>query len=189
MNLSSAWFLLMGIPLLQASEKPGIKMTIEHGSNGLPSQRTIYLQADRKRVDYQNSFGQKQSDGSMRPIYGPRLVAITRCDLGQSFELNLDRPEFVTVGEPGMGFAFQFVVSFTTQSKLPDGTQKLFDSKMETRVTQFEAGPLDPALFEIPAGFKQVDRIGPNSPNSAFANPPRDFWERIRVRVGLFGRQ
>jgi len=89
-NFLSAWLLLFGIPMLPAVENPGIKMTIEYGQPGSASQRTIYFQADRKRFAYQNSFGQQQVDGSVRPIYGPRLVSITRCDLGQSLELNLD---------------------------------------------------------------------------------------------------
>jgi hypothetical protein len=308
MNLS-AWLILLGIPLLQTGENPGVKMTIEHG-NSLLTQQTIYLQGDRKRMDFRNSFGQKQADGSVQPIYGPHLVTIIRCDLGQAFELNLDareytarpyppkpftkkevearglqtsaryvsdqptlrievtttdtgerkeifgvtarhvitirkqiplegsvsqpqesvtdawyvdsnsnaidlrqrlscdrkwpgrkqgyayvtagRPpwdkaEFVTIGEPETGFALQSVM--TTKSTLPDGTKKQSDSKFETKVTEFEEGPLDPALFEIPPGFRQVEHIERNPPPSAFASPPKDFWQRLRDGVaGLFSR-
>jgi hypothetical protein len=77
----------------------------------------------------------------------------------------------------------------TTKSSylLPDGTIKQMDSKMETQVIQFEEGPLDRALFEIPPGFKQVDHIEHNPPASAFARPPGDFWQRLKDGVaGLF---
>jgi hypothetical protein len=31
-------------------------------------------------------------------------------------------------------------------------------STAESEVIQFEEGPIDPALFEIPPGFKQIER-------------------------------
>jgi len=313
-NFSSAWLLFLGVPLLQASEKPGIKMTIQHGAAGNTSQQTIYLQGDRKRMEFRSSLGRARPDGSLQQIYGPRLAAITRCDLGKSFELNLDaseytsrqyppkpltkeeidarglqapvtyasdkptlrievtttdtgerkeifghtarhvittrkqiplegshsqpqesvtdgwyidsqgidlnqrlscdrkwpegrtghayaylhaagrnqpmdKPEFVTTGEPEKGFALHSVTLTKSTHTLPDGTKKQSESKFETQVTQFEEGPLDSTLFEIPPGFKQVDQIERNPPPSAFADPPKDFWQRLKDSVaGLFSR-
>lgn len=105
MNLSSSflirtWFILLGIPWLQAAENPGIKMTIEWGQPGLLAQQTIYMQADRKRVEFRGVLGRRLADGSTQPIYGPRLVSIARCDLGQAFELNLDTHEYTTTAYP-----------------------------------------------------------------------------------------
>ena len=307
MNFSSTWLLLLGVPLLQASNGHGIKMTIQNGRPGSLSQRTIYVQADRKRMEYQNSFGVMKTDGSLQPIYGPHLVSITRCDLGQSFELNvdtreytsapyppkpftkevlkargldapvtyasdkptvriettttdtgerkeifgpdarhiittrkhtplegarsgpqeivtdawyidlnqqlscdrkwpegkqgqayvsavsrkqpIDRPEFVTIGEPERGFALSSLMTIKSTYTLPEGTTKHSESKAETQVTQLEEGPLDPALFEIPRGFKHVDHIERNPAASAFASPPKNFWQRVRASVaGLFNR-
>jgi hypothetical protein len=308
MNFSSPWLLLLGIPLLQGSENRGIKMTIEFGSGGGSSQQTIYLQGDRKRTEYRNSYGQKKADGSQQPIYGPRIVSITRCDLGQMFELNLDaseyivapyppkpltkeevarrglqvpatyasdrptlrievttrdtgerkeifghtarhvittrkqtplegsqsepqesvtdgwyidskdidlnqrlscdrklpegkhghtygyllaaggnrpvdKPEFVTIGEPETGFALQSAMTSRGTYTPPGGSKKQSDSRFETQVTQFEEGPLDAALFEIPAGFKQVEHIERNPPPSALAREPKDFWQRLKDSV------
>ena len=104
MSLLSAWLLLFGASLAQAAETPGIKMTIEYGPPGNASPRTIYFQADRKRFAYQNSFGQRQTDGSVKPILGPRLVSITRCDLGQAFTLNLDTHEYTATPYPPKPF-------------------------------------------------------------------------------------
>lgn len=315
MHFSSTWFLLAGIQLLQLSENTGITMTIEHGGTGLSNQQINYLQADRKRMEFRSSYGRKQADGSLQKIDGPRLAAIIRCDLGQSFELNLDtheytsgpyppqpltkeeierrglptrtsyvsdqptlrievtttdtgerkeifghnarhvittrkqiplegslskpqesvtdawyidsnsnaidlhqrlscdrkvpegkhahaygylgalggnRPidkaEFVTIGEPETGFALQSVMTSKNTYTLPDGTEKQSDSKFQTQVTQLDEGPLDPALFEIPPGFKRVDHIERNPPTSAFASQPKDFWQRIRTSVAGFFR-
>jgi hypothetical protein len=307
MNFSSAWLLLLGIPLLEASDGNGIKMTIQYGQSGNPSQHTIYLQRDRKRTEYQNSFGVKKIDGSLQPVYGPHIVSITRCDVGQNFELNLDtreytsapyppkaftkeelkargldssvtyasdkptvriettttdtgerkeifrraarrvittrkhtplegarsgpqemvtdawyidlsqrlscdpkppegkqghaylgatsgkqpldRPEFVTIGEPERGFALNSVMTVKSTFTPPEGAPKHYDSKIETHVTQLEEGPLDPALFEIPPRFKHVDHIERNPAASAFASPPKNFWQRVRTSVaGLFNR-
>lgn len=309
MNLLSAWLLLFGIPMAQAAEQPGIRMTIERGAVGTPARQTIYFQADRKRFAYQNSFGEKQEDGSVRPIVGPRLVSITRCDLGQSFELNLDtheytstpypprpltnkekekrglnsityisdkptlrietttrdtgerkeifgqtarhvittrkeiplegsasqpresvtdawyidskasdsdidlhqrlscdrkwpqgkkvrcyiralggkqpldRLEFVDIGEPETGFAVESVTTVNGVYRLHDGTERQLDSKNEMRVTELDKGPLDPALFEIPEGFKLVDHIERNPPQSAFLSPSTNVWQEAWRRV------
>jgi hypothetical protein len=101
---SSTWLLLLGVPLLQPSGNTGITMTIQFGLAGNSSQQTIYLQADRKRMEFRNSEGHKKADGSFQPIYGPRLVAITRCDLGQYFELNLDAHEYTSAPYPPKPF-------------------------------------------------------------------------------------
>ncbi len=237
------------------------------------------------RTEYRNSFGRRPAaDGTIPTVYGPRLARIVRCDLGQSFELNLDtleytsspyppkplteeeikarrlkipatnisenptirvetkttdtgerkemfgrparhvittrtqtplegshaepqdsvtdgwyidfdqrlscdpkpptsghgyifshigigtgkqpleKPEFVAVGEPETGLAVYSLTTSKSANTLPDA----YTSKWETRVTEFEEGPLDPALFEIPPGFKLVDRIERNPPASAF---------------------
>ena len=314
MNFSSTWFLLLGAQLLQASENPGVKMTIQHGQAGLPTQQTIYLQADRKRMEFRNAFGKKNADGSLQPNYGPRLAAITRCDLGQSFELNLDaseytsgpyppkpltkeeikargletpatynsdkptlrievtttdtgerkeifghiarhvittrkqiplagspsepqesvtdawyidfqsinlqqrlscdrkppegkhaythsylhavggnrpidKPEFVTIGEPERGFALQSVSTSKSTYTLPDGARKQSDSRFEMQVTQFEEGPLDPTLFEIPSGFKHVDHIERNPVAPSSSSQISYLWQRFKASVaGLFSR-
>lgn len=308
MNFSSAWlFLLAAAPLLQASENTGIKMTIEHGGAGLSNRQTIYLQADRKRTEFRGSVGRKQADGSLQQMDGPRLAAIVRCDLGQSFELNLDtreytsapyppqpltqeelkargldkpltyaadqptvrvettttdtgerkemfghvarhvittrkhtplegarsgpqesvtdgwyidfsqrlscdrkppetgqahsylragggnqpidRPEFIAIGEPERGFALNILTTIKGTYTRPDGTIKQMNSTMEMQVTQFDEGPLDAALFEIPPGFKHVDHIELNPATMAYSSQPKRLWQRVKASVaGLFNR-
>ncbi len=99
MRFSPTWLLFLGV-LLQASENSGIKMTMRNVFAGNSSEQTIYLQADRKRMEFRNSAGREKADGSLQWLYGPQLVAITRCDLGKSFELNLDAAEYVSAPYP-----------------------------------------------------------------------------------------
>jgi hypothetical protein len=313
-NFPSTWLLLLGVSLLQTTENSGVKMTIRHGQGGLPTQQIIYLQADRKRMEFRSAFGQTEADGSVQPTYGPRLVAITRCDLGQAFELNLDtseytstpyppkpltkekikargletpatynsdkptlrievtttdtgerkeifghiarhvittrkqiplegshsepqesatdawyidfqsidlhqrlscdrklpegkhaythsylravsgngpmdKPEFVTIGEPETGFALHSVMTSKRTYTMPDGTRKQADSQFEMQVTQFEESPLDPALFEIPSGFKHVEHIERNPMASASSSRISYLWQRLKASVAdLFSR-
>ncbi|MBZ5627630.1 MAG: hypothetical protein LAO06_02060 [Acidobacteriia bacterium] len=90
-HFSPLWFLLAAVPLLQVPENTGTKLSIRHVLAGNSSEQTIYLQGDRKRMEFRNSLGRTK---------GPRLVAITRCDLGQMFELNLDAGEYVSAPYP-----------------------------------------------------------------------------------------
>jgi hypothetical protein len=304
MYFSSGWLLLLSVPLLQASENKGVKVTLELGSAGRSSSHISYLQSDRKRSEFRNYLGDKG---------GPRLVAITRCDLGQMFELNLDtreyssapyppqpftkeemarrgmaspiayvsdkptlrievtttdtgerkvmfghtarrvlttrkeiplegskarpqesetdgwyidsklgvgginlhqrlscdrrfsegkqslswvhvavgnqpldRPQFVSIGTPETGFAWQSLTTTRGEYTLPDGTLKHSDMRYEVRVTQLEEAALDPALFEIPSGFKRVDRIERSPAIATSNNPLAAFWQRLKDEVANF---
>ncbi len=91
MRISPAWFLLLGIPLLHASNMSGLKMTVRHMSEGVLSDQTFYIENDRSRTEYRNWTGVH---------YGPPLASITRCDLGQTFDLNLDAGEYEAARYP-----------------------------------------------------------------------------------------
>lgn len=296
-SLTYALLLVLSLPL-RASESSGTKMTVRYISDGHSFERTVYWRSDRKRMEYRNS-------SDYRP--GPRLAAITRCDLGQTFELNLDssqyvsapyppkpytkeqvraqgldqqkiawsekplirieiktvdtgerkqlfghtarhviatrkltpfegshsqpeesvrngwyidlnqqiscdpdymrkvsgyayaslvvdfagknqsqamdKPEFVTEGKPETGFALQEVVTSDNAYKSADGTPtRHARSKFETAVTELQEGPLDPALFEVPHGFKHVKQIERNPPLEP-VNPMREFWELVKYTV------
>jgi hypothetical protein len=94
MRFSMAWLFLLGIPALHLFDKsatPGLKMIVRNSSNGHSSEHTLYLQSDRKRMEYRSSMGR---------AVGPRLALITQCDLGQMYELNLDSGEYVSAPFP-----------------------------------------------------------------------------------------
>jgi hypothetical protein len=85
--------------MFQASGN-GIKMTIRFGQAGNWGEHTVYVAGDRKRMEFRNSEVGKKADGTLQLTYGPRLVSITRCDLGQMLELNLDASEYTSAPYP-----------------------------------------------------------------------------------------
>jgi hypothetical protein len=90
----------LGFPLLQPSQSTAITMKIRRVFAGLVSEQTIYIQGDRKRMEFRNYIGQQRAYGFQQWLAGPRLAAITRCDLRQFFELNLDTAEYVSAPYP-----------------------------------------------------------------------------------------
>lgn len=282
-------------------------MTLRYGQADDSTQQTIYISGDRKRMEFRNSEGVKKADGSTQLFHGPRLVAIIRCDLGQSFELNLDaseytvapyppnpltkeqiearglqipetnrsqkptlrmevtttdtgerkgmfghiarhvittrrqiplegsqsepqesvtdgwyidlnqrlscdprwregkgthaylravngkRPmektEFLSAGEPETGFALVSKMSSKITYKLPDGTKKQSEMQNEVLVTQLEERNMEPALFEVPQGFKLVEQIQRSPMLPASSSQAVDFWQRFKASVTkLFSR-
>ena len=81
--------------LRSASRVPGIKMTERDTFGNVSSERTMYFQSDRKRIDFRSSSGgASRGDASVNVRYGPHVAFITRCDLGKISELNLDAREY-----------------------------------------------------------------------------------------------
>ena len=91
-----------------------------------------------------------------------------------------EKPEFVDIGEPETGFAVQLVTTSKGSYKLPDGTRKEFESKNETLVTELREESLDPALFEIPAGFRHVEHIERNPRMASSSSRLETFWDRLK---------
>jgi hypothetical protein len=84
-----------------ASRLPGIKMTVRDTVGNIPSERTVYFQSDRKRIDFRSSSsGESRWNGSANVRYGPHVAFITRCDLGKISEVNLDTREYSSAPYP-----------------------------------------------------------------------------------------
>jgi hypothetical protein len=73
-------------------------------------------------------------------------------------EVQPEKPEFVNTGPRESGFPVRVKRTSPATKTWPDGRTESFQSRVESEVTQFEEGPLDPALFEVPADFKKVER-------------------------------
>ncbi len=89
-----------------------------------------------------------------------------------------------TFGEPEVGFALRSQLTSKATYTLPDGTKKQTDSKSETLVTQLEERSLDPALFEIPPGFKHEEHIERNPVASARSSQMKTFLATIDGQPG-----
>jgi hypothetical protein len=119
------------------------------------------LSCDRKRLRRGNGKAYSHASGGNQP---------------------LDRTEFVSIGEPERGFALNSATTTKGSYTLQNGTRKETNSTNEMHITQFEEGPLDPSLFEIPSAFKKVDHIEHNLPALAF-NQPNSLWQRFKTDV------
>ena len=99
----------------------------------------------------------------------------------------IERMEFVYKGEPESGFPIERKITMKETVTLFDGTkgERTFVNQM--RVTQLVEGPLDPALFVIPTGFRQTEHIDRNPP----ANLPNQWivaWDRLKASVARLFR-
>jgi hypothetical protein len=70
-----------------------------------------------------------------------------------------DVPTFTDVGEPESGFAVASKRTSSGTITSPDGSTRQHVSTWETEVTELSTAAIDPALFEIPSGFRLVERI------------------------------
>lgn len=98
----------------------------------------------------------------------------------------VERPEFIDIGGAQTGFPLLETATSTAAITLPDGTVKKTESKSGTQVTLFQEGPLDPALFEIPAGFKLVNHVDQNAPTPTLSGEMRDSWDQFKALVASF---
>ena len=94
----------------------------------------------------------------------------------------IEKIEFVDEGEPESGFAIESKLTTKEAITLSNGAKKDRTFVHEMRVTQLVEGPLDLALFTIPAGFRQVEHIDRNPP----ADVPNQWsmtWVRFKASV------
>ena len=79
---------------------------------------------------------------------------------------------------------FPVKITTTTHSSLvqPDGSQKEFTNTYESEVIELSEAPLDPALFEVPAGFKLVSRLNTQPPIPTMI-VVRMWWERLKRSI------
>jgi hypothetical protein len=75
-------------------------------------------------------------------------------------------------GRPESGFVIASTVTSRSHGLLPDGTRDETASVLEMEVTEITHGHLDPALFEVPAGFHDV------SPGTIWY-----YWKNARAWV------
>jgi hypothetical protein len=93
-----------------------------------------------------------------------------------------ERIEAAQKGEPERGFPVEWRISSKSEFTLSDGTKRTRTSKEKMQIVEFMEGPLDPALFEVPAGFKKVARIDSNEPGEE-QSVLRTAWQRLADQV------
>jgi hypothetical protein len=93
-----------------------------------------------------------------------------------------DKIEVRRTGTTEMGFPLKLKTTSRDVTVLPDGTSKEVTGTFENEVTELSKQPLDPALFELPAGFTQVTTLKDQPPVPASV-AIRQWWERLKRSV------
>ena len=88
-----------------------------------------------------------------------------------------DKIEVHRTGVERPGFALKMVYTSWVPVRKQDGTSTEFTNRWETEVTELSEAPLDPALFEVPAGFTKVSEIKA-SPSMPFSVAVEYWWQR-----------
>jgi hypothetical protein len=70
-----------------------------------------------------------------------------------------DIPTFKDIGSPETGCAVSFMSTSHNTNVVPDGSKREYAFVSEMQVTELSFAPIDPSLFEIPSGFRLVERI------------------------------
>jgi hypothetical protein len=99
--------------------------------------------------------------------------------------LPMEKAEFVDHGAPETGFAIESKMTSQNTPSLTDGSKKDYPYANETRVIELVEGPLDPALFSVPSGFRKVDQIERN-PSPTLAEQWSAAWESFKSSVARF---
>lgn len=125
------------------------KQTPLDGSNSQPTQSVTdgwYIDIDRSI-----SCDPKPSPGSKR--FG---ILSSNAGVGDK-QVPIDGPEFVEIGARETGLPVKETQTFPMITKFSDGTRAISSHSAKSEVTVLEKAPLDPVLFEVPSGYKQVE--------------------------------
>jgi hypothetical protein len=96
-----------------------------------------------------------------------------------------ERIELVQTGDVETGFPVEWKATSKSEFALPDGTKSKTTSKNGMTIVEFVEGPLDPALFEVPAGFKKVALIDSNRPGDGLS-AIKIAWQQLVAKVEGF---
>jgi hypothetical protein len=91
-------------------------------------------------------------------------------------------PSFKLVGKPESGFPLDVKTTTSFERVLPDGSKAEEKPTSERQVIGLYSGPLDPRLFEIPAGFAKVDEIRRNPP-IPLSDRVQMYWNTLKQRI------
>jgi len=84
------------------------------------------------------------------------------------------------------GFPVKLTTTTHTSLVQPDGTQKEYTNTFASEVIELSETPLDPALFEVPPGFKLVAKMNTQPPVPTMV-ALRMWWERLKRSIWIFG--
>jgi hypothetical protein len=94
-------------------------------------------------------------------------------------------PTFRDIGTPETGFRIELTSTSRDALTQPDGTLRTVTSTWSMRVTELSMEPYDPALFDVPRGFRQVAQVNQNPP-VPLSIRLLVLWQQLRQRIASF---
>jgi len=85
-------------------------------------------------------------------------------------------------GNAETGFPVKLTATTHATLTQPDGSQKDYTNTFESEVTELSEAPIDPALFEVPAGFKLVSKLNTQPPVPTMV-ALQMWWERLKRSI------
>ena len=97
----------------------------------------------------------------------PGKHAVVFAFLHAGAEGKMDKIEVHRSGVEVTGFAVELTTTTRGQRVLPDGRSEAWTATFKMEVIELLTDPLDPALFEVPPGFKKVQKLSEQPPEPA----------------------
>jgi hypothetical protein len=94
----------------------------------------------------------------------------------------LQKLEVHRTGVTETGFPVKLTTTTHTSLAQPDGSQKEYTNTFASEVTELSEAPLDPALFEVPNGFKLVAKLNTQPPVPTLI-AIHTWWERLKRSI------
>jgi hypothetical protein len=108
---------------MQTTENTGTKVVVRTTTAWNTTEVITYTMDDRRRTESRHSVQWKNADGSLRQVEKLGSVMILRCDLGQSFILNLEAREYTSAPYPRKRLTPEELAA--RGAKMPDGSQAM----------------------------------------------------------------
>lgn len=95
----------------------------------------------------------------------------------------MDKMDKIKVHRTGVQPGFPVKVTTTLKSELTrgDGSESSITSTWGSEVVELKEGPLDPALFEVPAGFRRVSQL--RTWTALMPRRPLSGWEWLKEKL------
>ncbi len=91
----------------------------------------------------------------------------------------MDKIEVRRSGVEVTGFAVEMTTTTRGQRAMPDSRSEAWTATSKMEVIELSTDPLDPALFEVPPGFKKVRKLN-DQPSRPPALQPEGTWNRLK---------
>ena len=70
------------------------------------------------------------------------------------------------------------------RAKMPNGKEGEYVSSTQMEVTELSTEPIDPNIFEPPAGYSRVARLRTDGPPGSIGERLQEMWEQIKIALG-----